>query len=149
MRRAEFIKSLYDEFGRNEILRHGIYMLDYDQEWYDESFHNLEDEETKTKQDIIDSTLSYLSYICYLKDIKVLTDNDFQLFKYAVDRSLINYILQNYFYNLYHFSQKQQTAFPFPILLAYAKKVSILPEEFFDKSACIAKQSRFNKILNF
>ena len=44
--------------------------------WYSESFHQSGELELK-----VDKTLSYFSYICYLKRQKIITDKEFDFFK--------------------------------------------------------------------
>ena len=64
LKRAEYIKTLFDEIRSNsEIV---FYLFDYGSDWYNEKFHGSKLEGS------IDYTLSYFSYICYLKKKKVI-----------------------------------------------------------------------------
>ena len=77
-------------------------MFDYDEDWYSKKFHLSGDLERK-----VDKTLSYFSYICYLKDRGIITKKELCFFQYQLERILKNQQVQDYLYNLYHFSNKK------------------------------------------
>ena len=111
--------------------------------WYYESFHQSGELELK-----VDKTLSYFSYICYLKRQKIITDKEFDFFKYEVERILMNQQVQDYFYNLYHFSKKFKTPFTFKYLFEYGEKGKMFDDDFYDKSA-YEKSKKYHRYLNF
>ena len=45
-------------------------------------------------------------------DLEIITDKEFDFFKYEVERILMNQQVQDYFYNLYYFSKKFPDLFP-------------------------------------
>jgi len=91
-RRAEFIDSLVTTIRNDEELSTAVYMFDYDHKWYTQSFHNNE----KELERVLDKTLSYFSYICYLKNNKILSKKDFSFFEYEIKRIAANRSVQAY-----------------------------------------------------
>ncbi len=137
LKRAEYIKTLFDEIRSNsEIV---FYLFEYDSNWYDEKFHNSKELERK-----IDYTLSYFSYICYLKNNNIITKSDFNYFRYELERILHNQQFKNYIYNLYHFSQKINQPISFVDLFQYAKDNGYFDHDFWDKNS-----KKYPHLLNF
>lgn len=126
-KRAEYIGKLTEKVRDNKDIAEVLYMFDYGKEWYSAAFHNGGQIETK-----IDKTLSFFSYICYLRDTKNITKKEFEVFEYELVRILGNYQVQDYLYNLYHFSHKLKRPMSFTPLLSYGKKRKILDKAFFD-----------------
>ena len=117
LRRAEYIIELTDKIWTDKYIKDVIYMFDYNYKWYTEKFHGSCKLELK-----VDKTLSYFSYICYLREQKIISDKEFNFFKYEINRILRNSQVQDYFYNLYHFSNKNNTPITFLYLFKYGKK---------------------------
>ena len=143
LRRAEYINELTEKIRTDEYIKDVVYMFDYNKKWYYESFHQSGELELK-----VDKTLSYFSYICYLKRQKIITDKEFDFFKYEVERILMNQQVQDYFYNLYHFSKKFKTPFTFKYLFEYGEKGKMFDDDFYDKSA-YEKSKKYHRYLNF
>ena len=61
LKRAEYIKTIFDEIRSNPKIV--FYLFEYDSIWYNEKFHGSKELESN-----IDYTLSYFSYICYLRN---------------------------------------------------------------------------------
>lgn len=114
-KRAEFVNSLVTTIRNDKELSDAVYMFDYNQTWYDSSFHNGENDLER----IVDKTLSYFSYICYLRNNKILSKNDFGFFEYEIKRIAKNHSVQVYLYNLYHFAQKNNCELSFKYLFDY------------------------------
>ena len=129
-KRAEYINELTMNIRTDKVLRKIIYMLDYDDQWYNEDFHKSKELEKE-----IDKTLSYFTYICYLKQHRLLTRKEFVFFKYEIDRILMNSQIQNYFYNLYHFYEKFDIPFSFKSLFDYGVRKHYFPKEFFNRTS--------------
>ena len=125
LKRAEYIKNLLDEIRTNKDIVY--YKFDYNEPWYGPKFHNSGDEERK-----IDYTLNFFSYICYLRNHKIINKTDFSCFKYEIERILTNFDFQCYCYNLYHFSRKIKQPNPFYELYEYAKRNHYFDEEFWN-----------------
>lgn len=61
---------------------------------------------------------------------------------------MLNAQVQDYFYNLYHFSNKLSTPFTFKYLFEYGIKQKLFDNDFFDKDA-YKKGGRYHHNLNF
>lgn len=71
LKRAGYINDLTEKIRTDNYIKDVIYMFDYGEEWYSMQFHGSGELELK-----VDKTLSYFSYICYLKRQKLyLTKN--------------------------------------------------------------------------
>ncbi len=127
IKRAEFINQIIEKLRFDKEMVETLYKFDYDDSWYDAEFHNKEGSELERK---IDQTLSYLSYICYLKDAKILQKNDFLALEYVVTRACQSKNVQAYLWNLYHFSKKVQTKCAFHDVIEYGLKNKLFSEKF-------------------
>lgn len=141
LKRAEYMQSLIDKIENDNSS--GFYIIEYNYDWYDASFHDNKELENK-----IDYTLSYFNYICYLKMRRIITKNEFLFFEYQIKRIFHNPGVQNYFYNLYHFSLHVDSPMSFPNLFKYGKKHKLFDKLFGDKEA-YKKNSKYSHILNF
>lgn len=83
-----------------------------------------------------------------MKRQKIITDKEFDFFKYEVERIIMNQQVQDYFYNLYHFSKKFKTPFTFKYLFEYGEKGKMFDDDFYDKSA-YEKNKKYHRYLNF
>lgn len=144
IKRAELIDEILEKFRTDANIRKAVYQFDYDQFWYNEKFHD-----TSTRENYVDIGLEYFSYVCYLRKIGILRRKDFELFRYIIYRALSNLGVQDYFYNLYHFSRAQHTDFPFPALLWFAKKEKILYDGFYSSDTYMKTNTIFHRYLNF
>ena len=66
LKRAGYINDLTEKIRTDSDIKDVIYMFDYGEEWYSAKFHGSGELELK-----VDKTLSYFSYICYLKKQKI------------------------------------------------------------------------------
>lgn len=96
----------------------------------------------------MDKTLSYFSYICYLRKQKIISNKEYKFFKYEIERILLNSDIQDYFYNLYHFSKKFKVPFTFQFLFEYGKTHKFFDKEFFNPTA-YKTSLKYHKYLNF
>ena len=129
--RSRYMEKLIEKITSDEVIVEVLYMFEYDQEWYSEEFHENKELELK-----IDKTLSFLTYICYLRSQKIITDAEFGFFKYQIIRVLSDEQLEDYLYNLYHFTQKMPNAeITYKYLLEYAIKNKLFDEDFKNKDA--------------
>lgn len=146
LKRADFFNAIIKKLRSDPVILKWLLTFDYEENWYDSSFHDSVD-----KQAGVDKTLQTLSYICYLRENKLISDKEFSFVKYEICRVLGNKGVQDYLFNLYHFSSrffqrkhpKDVKDFPFSFLLAYGISENLIDDSFFDKD------SRNNKILNF
>ena len=105
-------------------------MFDYDKQWYSQQFHGCGKQEL-----MVDKTLSYFSYICYLERYKIITDKEFDFFKYEIKSILKNQEIHDYFYNLYHYSNKLRAPFTLKYLFEYGEKLGLFDADFYDRDA--------------
>lgn len=118
LQRGEYITQLTEKIRTDEDIKEIIYLMDYNDEvWYTADFHRSGDFERK-----VDKTLSYFSYICYLKKKRLITSSEFEFFEYEIRRILMNDQVVKYLYNLYHFSSKHNMHFTFYYLFLYGKR---------------------------
>lgn len=141
--RAEYINELTEKIRTDKYIKDVIYMFDYNYKWYTEQFQGSGKLELK-----VDKTLSYFSYICYLREQKIISDKEFNFFKYEINRILRNSQVQDYFYNLYHFSNKNNTPITFLYLFKYGEKIKIFDEIFYDKNSYLYL-SQYHRYINF
>lgn len=137
LKRAEYIKALFDEIRSNPKIV--FYLFEYDSIWYDEKFHGNKELESN-----IDYTLSYFSYICYLRNNNIITKSDFNYFRYELERILNNQQFKNYIYNLYHFSKRVNQPISFVDLFQYAKDNGYFDKDFWNKNS-----NKYLHLLNF
>ena len=128
LKRADYIYSLLNDLRTNE--RNAFYLFEYDEEWYNLQFHKGGDMEKK-----VDYTLSFFSYICYLKQHNILSDKEFDCFRYELERVLTNEQFKSYFYNIYHFSTKLNKPISFIHLFTYAKDNGYFDDEFWSNNS--------------
>lgn len=142
LKRADYINELTEKIRTDPDIRYIVYLIDYSDSlkpWYDENFHNSGELERK-----VDKTLSYFSYICYLKSKKIISDDEFKFFKYEIERILFNKQVKEYFFNLFHFANKFNIPFTFVYLFDYGKEINVYEEDFFNKES-----KNYNHYLNF
>ena len=139
LKRSEFINQIIEKLRFNSEIVKAMYIIDYDQTWYDENFHGGSEKEL-----VIDKLLSYLSYICYLINGNHLTKNESSILEYELIRTCESWSTQAYLYNLYHFSKKRKSTCSFQYLIDYGLKLKIFPASFLDCSS-----STYPKYLNF
>ena len=143
LKRAEYINELTEKIRTDDFIKDTIYDIEYDKPWYSQNFHGSGNSELR-----VDKTLSYFSYICYLKKQRIITNREFDFFKYEIKRILDNLQVQDYFYNLYHFSNKFDVPFTFKYLFEYGKKAKIFDKDFYDKTS-YQRNNRYHQNINF
>ena len=136
---VKHVQLLREKLCDDKEVAVAILWFDYDFEWYSDKFHS--DMETQRK---IDKTLSVLEYACYLKDKRFINDEQFSLVKYIIDRTITNFQVQEYLYNLYHWTEKCGTEMSFSFLLKYGKNKGVIDSEFDNN-----KSKRYRHFLNF
>ena len=137
LKRAEYMEKLIKEIRKGDKMQ--FYLFEYNKVWYDENFHK-----GGTIEQNVDYTLSYLSFLCYLYEQKIISKKEFKFFEYELKRILTNKQLQNYIYNVYHFSKAQDKPMMFPYLFEYAKKNGYINNEFWNE-----KSDEYKHYLNF
>ena len=130
LKRAGYINELTEKIRTDKDIKKTIYILEYDEKWYSKKFHESGKKELK-----MDKTLSCFSYICYLKEQNIISDKEFDFFRYELKMILINEQMQDYLYNLYHYSQNQNVPCTFQYLINYGIESKVLDDDFCDKNA--------------
>ena len=117
-RRAEFINQILEKLRFDEDLPKSMYIIDYNQGWYDGSFH------TSDLEISIDKLFSYVDYICYLKATRNISST-------------------NYLWNLYHFSMKNETTCSFQYLIDYGIDCKLFSNDFKKNKSLYPKTLNF------
>jgi hypothetical protein len=133
IKRAEFINQILEKLRFDKALVTTMYIIDYNQDWYNTSFHNSELECS------IDKLLCYIDYICYLKITKNISATEFKIFQYEIHRICISYSIKNYLWNLYHFSLKNNTNCSFQYLVEYGIDSKLFPKDFKNNKSLYTK----------
>ena len=142
LKRADYINELTERIRTDKDISPCVYDIEYDEEWYDEDFHGSGELERK-----FDKTLSYFSYICYLKKQEILTNDEFKFFQYEIDRIVTNSQVIDYFYNLYHFARQYEDPITFQYLFEYAETKCCFDEAFYDKESH-QKNDKYHQYIN-
>lgn len=79
---------------------------------------------------MIDKTLSHFSYICYLKERKILKEKEIKPFEYALRRLIDNPHIRNYLYSLYHWSKTLGVSCSFCYFIDYCVNKEYLSSDF-------------------
>ena len=140
LRRAEFISQIIEKLRFDKEMANIMYMIDYDENWYDGNFHGDEKREFS-----IDKLLSYLSYICYLIDVKHITKKETSILEYELIRACRSYQVQSYLFNLYHWSKRQNSLCSFHYLINYGLNEGIIDKVVFENK----NSGKYPRNLNF
>jgi len=114
-RRAEFINQIFEKLLFDSELSETIYMIEYDKPWY-YKFHGGSEQERK-----VDCLFTYLTYICYLNENKVISNNEFRILEYVIKRVCQSKQTQVYLLVLSQFSKDQGVPPPFYDLVMYMR----------------------------
>lgn len=139
-KRTELIKQVVEQLRFDKEMVDTMYLLEYDDMWYDDGFHNRNDD----LEYRIDKLLSYLSYICYLKTEKHISNKEFRILRYEVNRVCTSPFVQSYLWNLYHFSQEEGVDCSFQYLIDYGISNKLIDQSFLKADCCL-----YEKTLNF
>ena len=125
--RAEKLSNLINILRRDARQLSVLYKIDYNEPWYDESFHKskLEGE--------MDQFLSYYEYILYLKKNHMISRREFRFFEYDIERIVKNPDMQAYLFNLYHFSERARIPFSYKNILVFGEKIGCIDQSFFQQ----------------
>jgi hypothetical protein len=124
-RKAEFVDRIFDKF-RSDKINDTMYFIEYNRQWYNKQFHNGDKELERS----VDELLSWLNYICYLKSTGNISDTEFKLFQYKINRTCKSRDIQTYLWNLFHFSKKNGTDSSFQYLIEYGISSGIFDTDF-------------------
>ena len=147
LKRADLFNSMVEKLRSDPDIQKWMLIFDYNKPWYCKEFHN-----SCSQQIGVDKTLQTLSYFCYLKKQKLISEKEFSTIKYELWQTLSNHEVQSYLFNLYHFSsrkysqrnEKDMIIFPFCDLLKYGVANHLIDDSFFDRSSI-----KFPNYLNY
>ncbi|MDR1606160.1 MAG: hypothetical protein LBS41_03500 [Streptococcaceae bacterium] len=125
-KRKEFVGQLLNLFISDEKILKTFSMVDYNREWYTRAFH-LENNKVQSE---IDQLLLLFNIIVKLKQDRQITQKDFKLFDYQLNRILRDEQVQHYLWNLYHFSRKSKSLSPYEDLIDYMRKEKMIDAAF-------------------
>lgn len=143
VRNAEFFNEIIEKLRFNERSLSIMYLIEYDEFWYDASFHGSGELEKS-----VDAFLSQIDYICYLLFRNLLSEEDFQIFEYEVGRVCSNEQCQEYLWNLYHWAKCNKTKCSFDNLIKYLK-TQFNDNELNKFESNQPQKSGYNRYLNF
>ena len=151
IKKAEFLDNNLRRMRENKVITQVIYELQYHLFQYTEEFHK-----DHKKESMVDETLQFLSYICYLKHARILTEEEFSFFELDIHQALLNFPLRDYLYNLYHREFEQykckndeegQRRFTYRYLLKYGRGHKLIGDSFYDPNAW--KEWGYHHFLNW
>jgi hypothetical protein len=138
IKRSEFMLQIMEKLRFDELIVETMYMFEYKSGWYSSDFHN------SALESSVDQTLSLINHICYLKFSKILKDSEFKALRYEVSRTCHSKDVENYLWNLYHFSNKFDMPASFDYLINFG-----LENKFFDADFKNYESKKYVKTLNF
>ena len=129
-KRAEYLNSLLEKLWNNKDIQDFILLNDYDKDWYNESFHRSDD---KTLPTLADKTLSFMNYICYVVDVKIIRKKEKGLFDYYISALAKCRDMRRYIFDLYQYSILNDKPFLFTYFLDICVCQGLLPKAIMDK----------------
>jgi len=136
IKRAEFINLIIEKLRFDKDMAQTMYKIDYGESWYNDDFHNA----NSNLEFEIDKLLSYLSYICYLKETKNISKKEFSVLEYEIVRVCSSHDIESYLWNLFHFSNKCKSKCSFEYLITFGIKNRIFHNEFTNENSRNYKQ---------
>jgi len=100
-----------------------------DNGWYSKSFYENGFEQTA------DNALLQFEHILYLKEKKLLTEEEFSQYQYEIDKIVNDQDVQRYFFNLYHYCKRVALSFKYDKLLKYGTEKGAINSDFHDKNS--------------
>ena len=140
IKRTEHIKQIIEQLRFDKEMTTTMYIIEYDDAWYDEDFHNGNSD----FEHQVDKLLSYLSYICYLKKENNISKREFRILQYEINRTCTSPCVQAYLWNLYHFSRSQGSKCSFQYLIDHGIQHKLIDKSFLKKNCEL-----YTKTLNF
>lgn len=132
LNRASYAKMMMDDIRNNEEVIDVLHVIEYsdgnvkNDYWYNKSFHNNKDIEAK-----FDRVFAYFDYLCYLKEKKIIEEDEFKMIEYKLNRIGHDKNSLNYLFNLYHFAKDNNTTMSFSYLVNYLKEAGYIVAEDF------------------
>ena len=132
IQRAEFVMQLIVKLRFDEAVREAGHMIEYGRFEYTAAFHEPANKQIELS---IDLYLSYLSYLCYLRDTGSISDKEMRFFEYKLVRTLQTPSVQTYLWNLVHFAKESSDiTCSFHSLVMYGINRGVLDRDFLTNS---------------
>lgn len=144
---AEDVYRLCEKQKNDAGIKRIIYKLDYAEKWYTKEFQR-----SKSKRDFqrqFDNAILFYDHICYLKQKHLLTNEDYDFFIYDIDIIIKNAEMQDYFYNLYHYTHNKGLPMYFQYLFKYAEEQGVFDEDFKDEYAYKRLNNKYHHYIKF
>ena len=138
IKRSEIINQFFKLLRYNKEIREIIYQIEYDKLPDDGNFHDTEIEYH------VDKLLTTLNYLCYINKLSLIYKKELSIFKYEIARVVSSEPIQNYLWNLFHFSIVNEEETSYKFLIEYAENNQYLKSSFYNKDS-----SDYIKNLNF
>jgi len=139
LKHAEFLNQIIEKIRFDEKMAEAIYLIDYNQFWYNESFHGSTD-----KEPLVDKLLSYLDYICYLIETHNIAKVEKKVLVYEIQRACESRSCQAYLWNLNWWSESRKTVCSFQHLIDYG-----LSNDIINKGDFKIDSGKYPRYLNF
>lgn len=130
--KSKAISDLFSEIKKDEGMFQMFYEIEYGTFIYDDSFHH------DKKEKDLDNLLLLLNHVCYLYERKIISSSELNQLKYIINRTVSDFGVQNYLYNIYYFSKyyfKKQGidgSCPFYTLIEYGLKNGLIEKDSFN-----------------
>ena len=133
-RQIEKIQQLMDKTRDDKTIAEVISLIDWDRISYNGNFDVHKNIQISFPQDElgrnVDRTLAIFSHICYLRSLKILTDNDIAIFDYRLHRIAQNKHILNYLFSLHHWSEAIGVTMSFEELSKYFLEHGLLRDDY-------------------
>lgn len=130
-KRVEYLNSLLERLWNNKDIQEFILLNDYNKDWYNEAFHRSDDKTLPTQAD---KTLSFMNYICYVVNVKVIRCKEKGLFDYYLSTLAKCDDMRKYIFDLYQYSILNDKPYLFTYFLDVCVKENLLPKGIKDKN---------------
>lgn len=110
--RAELLAQLLDKTRTDSEIQSFIKKIKGGEEWYSDGFF----ENVELQKEVF-HVLSFYNYICYLEETHVISLDEYMLFEFSIQSLAMNDSFQNYMFQLFHKTEKENRVFPFYYLL--------------------------------
>jgi hypothetical protein len=118
LRRAEFVSQIIEKLWFDKDMVKAIYLIYYEKNWYVNG-----DFRSRNIEVLVDKYLSYLSYICYLIDMKNIFKEEFSILEYDINKICRTKDVQAYLLDLhgsvYNKNKKKESEYSFKYLIDY------------------------------
>lgn len=136
IQKAAYIDQIMKRISSDQDIQETLYKFQYNLFQYTRDFHGSDLEKK------VDKTLQFFSYICYLKEKGIISNDEFMFFNIDISQALRCHDLIEYLYNLYHYECKAGNFKPkgngidnysYGYLIRYGVQNRIIDNEFFVK----------------